>query len=708
MNAGSLPWAWRMLAAALLALSSVCARAQSIGDFLSAPFASSLTVAPDGRRIAWVLYEQGARNLYVAEGPAWQGRRITRFGDDGQEFSQIGWSPAGDALYFVRGDDWTGAAIVNPALRPLPPDRSIWRAPVDGSGAVRLTEGRLPAVSSRGRIAFVRDSTLLAMNADGSDIRPVVQVRGSISSVRWSPAGDRLAFVDGRGDHAFIGVYDVAEQRLRYLDPSVDTDSDPAWSPDGARIAFLRTPAGAAENYYLASREDEPFSIRVADAATGRGRQVWQADRGAGSVLRRVSMGPQLMWAAGDMLVFPWEKTGWLHLYAVNAAGGEARDLSPGEHEVEDVALSSDARTVYFSSNRHDLERRHVWQVAVQGRATAQAVTSGKGIEANPAPLAGGVAYLRADARRPMQAVVQLTRGGTKVPLPSALPATFPVSAHVEPQAVTLPATDGKPVPAQLFVPAGPGAGERRPAIVFVHGGPPRQTLLGYHNRYYYSNSYALNQYLVSRGFIVLSVNYRLSIGYGLDFREVPDGGIKGASEFADVLGAGRYLRSRADVDGSRIGIWGGSYGGYLVALALARASDLFAAGVDLHGVHDWSESSPDYFLPYDPRQRRLEEAKQAFANSPLAFVDTWRSPVLLIHGDDDRNVPFSETVNLVRALRQKGVEHEQLVFPNEAHDFLLHQRWIEAYGATADFLERKLGLPGPASRREAARPRAP
>lgn len=668
------------------------AAAQSVEQFLSAPFASLLTASPNGNRIVWVLDERGSRNLYMAEAPGWQGRKITQFDDDGQEFSQLTWSPASDALYFVRGDDWTGAIVVNPALNPLTPKRSIWRAPIDGSGAVRLTEGRLPAVGPDGRVAFVRDSSMFLMSAAGADVVEVIQVRGSISNIRWSPTGDRLAFVDGRGDHSFIGVYDVGDDRLRYLDASVDGDSDPAWSPDGKRIAFLRTPAGAAANYYLASREDEPFSIRVADAMTGKGQEVWRAQRGVGSVFRKVALGPQLTWAAGDTLVFPWERTGWLHLYAVNASGGQARDLSPGEHEVEDVAVSQDGRTVFFSSNRDDLDRRDVWRVSLQGAATAEAVTSGRSIEVNPVPLSdGGVAYLQSDARRPTQAIVRPATGVSKAALVSVLPETFPVAAHVEPQAVTFSATDGKPVRGQLFVPSRGARNERRPAILFIHGGPPRQTLLGYHNRYYYSNAYALNQYFVSRGFVVLSVNFRRGVGYGLDFREAPDNGIKGASEFADILGAALYLRARSDVDGTRIGAWGGSYGGYLVALGLARASDLFAAGVDMHGVHDWSESSQDYFLPYDPRQRRFEEAQQAFANSPLAFIDTWRSPVLLIHGDDDRNVPFSETVNLVRALRQKNIEHEQLIFPNEAHDFLLHRHWIEAYDATADFLERKL-----------------
>jgi dipeptidyl aminopeptidase/acylaminoacyl peptidase len=156
------------------------------------------------------------------------------------------------------------------------------------------------------------------------------------------------------------------------------------------------------------------------------------------------------------------------------------------------------------------------------------------------------------------------------------------------------------------------------------------------------------------------------------------------------VTGAALYMKSRPDVDPARVGLWGGSYGGYLTALGLARASDMFAAGVDFHGVHNWNEVIENFNPGYDP-QKRAEAAKLAFDSSPLASVKTWRSPVLLIHGDDDRNVPFSETVHLVEALRQQKVPFEELIFPNEIHDFLLYRDWVTAYKATADFFNRKL-----------------
>jgi dipeptidyl aminopeptidase/acylaminoacyl peptidase len=255
---------------------------------------------------------------------------------------------------------------------------------------------------------------------------------------------------------------------------------------------------------------------------------------------------------------------------------------------------------------------------------------------------------------------------------------------------VILDSADGMKIHGQLFLPRNLDKTKRHPAILFFHGGSRRQMLLGWHYMYYYRNAYAMNQYLANHGYIVLSVNYRSGIGYGMEFREALNYGATGGSEFNDVMGAGVYLRNRPDVDPQRIGLWGGSYGGYLTAMGLARASDLFAAGVDMHGVHDWNIVVRNFVPAYDPLAKP-DAARLAFESSPLSSIKTWRSPVLLIHGDDDRNVPFSETVHLVEALRTQGVEFEQLIFPDEIHDFLTHADWLRAYHASADFLDRHL-----------------
>jgi dipeptidyl aminopeptidase/acylaminoacyl peptidase len=221
--------------------------------------------------------------------------------------------------------------------------------------------------------------------------------------------------------------------------------------------------------------------------------------------------------------------------------------------------------------------------------------------------------------------------------------------------------------------------------------------LLGWHYMQYYSNAYAVNQYLATHGFVVLSVNYRLGIGYGRAFQQPEHAGPTGAAEYQDVVAGAQFLQRLPQVDPKRIGIWGGSYGGLLTALALARNSDIFAAGVDLHGVHDWSRLM-DYLA--SPQAIRFEKGDRdeamrvAWESSPDASVDSWKSPVLLIDGDDDRNVPFQQTVDLARRLRTHNVPFEEIVIPNEIHGFLRSETWQRVDQATADFFARTFKVP--------------
>jgi dipeptidyl aminopeptidase/acylaminoacyl peptidase len=155
-------------------------------------------------------------------------------------------------------------------------------------------------------------------------------------------------------------------------------------------------------------------------------------------------------------------------------------------------------------------------------------------------------------------------------------------------------------------------------------------------------------------------------------------------------------LRGLPQVDAKRIGLYGGSYGGFLTAMALARNSDLFAAGADLHGVHDWTAERAQGLLTRN-RYEQPADVDSAFAlafhSSPVSYMQTWKSPVILIHGDDDRNVRFSQTVDLARRLSALGIEYEELVIPDDTHHMMRHANWIRVDSAVADFLRRKLQL---------------
>ena len=670
----------------------------SLEQILGAPFTSELVAAPAGQRVAWVFDDRGARNLWVAEGPAFARRRVTSYiGDDGQEITNVAFTHDGAHLVYVRGGGANRAGeIPNPTSATAGAEQAVWVVPIAGGAPRRLGSGASPVPAPTGDlVAFVQRGQIWTAGVTGTQAAvQAARMRGGARGLAWSPDGTKLAFTSGRGSHAFVGVLTVASGALTWLEPALDTDDFPAWSRDGRQVAFLRRSPVRDRVIFFPERDGPPWSLRVADAATGAGREVWRAEAGRGSVFQPVEFGPQLVWSADDRLVFPWERDGWKHLYSVPVGGGAATLLTPGAFEVDDVSYARDGRTAVVSSNQDDIDRRHLWRVTTSGAAPPERLFSGgvRSLEWNPAVLADGtsVAYVQADARRPGQPKLIEGRNPRSFG-PDAIPPGFPSASLVEPQAVSFPAADGLTIPAQIFRPSlQPAPGEKRPALIFFHGGSRRQMLLGWNYRSYYHNAYAFNQYMAAKGYVVLSVNYRSGIGYGLDFREALNYGASGASEYNDVVGAGLFLRSQPDVDAAKIGLWGGSYGGYLTAMGLARGSDMFAAGVDVHGVHDWNNAIRN-FMPGYNAERRPDVAALAFRSSPMAFIDGWRSPVLLIHGDDDRNVPFAESVELVEQLRARRVHVEQLVFPDEVHGFLLNRSWIRAYTAAADFLDRHL-----------------
>ncbi len=681
----------RILRLVFFLLFSLPTNAQNITleKLLSAPFPAEILAAPTGNKIAWIQTERGMCNLFVADAPDYRPRQLTKYSeDDGQQLTSIIWSADAKTIVYVRG----GAAnrsgeIPNPTSNPSGAEQAVWRIAVDGGEAVKIGVGNAPAISPRGDVvAFLRRGQIFSATLNETkEAKQLLQARGAASSLRWSPDGAKLAFVSNRGDHNFIGVYDG--KSVRFLAPGVDEDSNPVWSPDGSRVAFIREPSKGAKILFTPERTAETWSIIVADCASGKSKTIWQAEEGRGSALHAVVAENQLLWSANERIIFPWERDGWSHLYSVATNGGSPILLTPGAFEVEYAALNPDKNEVIFNGNQDDIDRRHLWRVKTSG-GNPQALTSGTGIEWNPTATSDGkaIAFLASDARQPAHVAIKI---GNEIRALTNAPADFPAQDLVEPQSVIIDAADGMKIHAQLFLPKNMG-NEKHPAAIFFHGGSRRQMLLGWHYRDYYHNTYAMNQYLASRGFVVLSVNYRSGIGYGLEFREALNFGASGASEFNDVMGAGLYLRGRNDIDGKRIGVWGGSYGGYLTALGLSRASDLFAAGVDIHGVHDWNVGIKTFVPGYNPLEYP-KESKLAFDSSPMSTVDGWRSPVLVIHGDDDRNVSFSETVTLVRALRTRKVEVEQLIFPDEIHGFLLHKNWLAAFTATADFFGRKL-----------------
>ena len=691
----------------LLLPLQILAQNNAFSSFKAYNFPTELCTAATGSKIAWALDEQGKRNVYVAEGPAYKPRKLTHFlKDDGQEITSLSISGDGKWVVFVRGGDhganWDNGLPLNPTFELTPFNVQIGSIPFEGGETKYLSEGDAPVISPDGKtVAFIKGGQAWVAPIDGTvAAKNLFTTRGTVGSLEYSAGDSLLLFIAGRTDHSIIGIYTNATTPIRWMAPSFYFDNAPHWSPDGKNIVFVRRPGAGGAPDSLLVKKHIPWSIFTANITTGKATLLWKAPATLRGSVPTTEGGYNLHWAANDKIVFLSYQDGWPHLYAVAAGGGKEILLTPGSFMCEHITLSADKKYLTFSTNsgtdKLDIERRHIAKVSVD-KADMQVLTNGSGLEWTPVLTNNNntVAFISATAQRPpLPAIMQLNSGSNTVQLlgQELTSATFPKDKLITPSQVIFKSADGITVHADLFLPE-VGAG-KKPAIVYVHGGPPRQMLLGWHYSDYYSNAYASNQYLASLGFVVLSVNYRLGIGYGYEFHQPKNAGAAGASEYLDIKAAGEWLQKQSFVDATKIGIYGGSYGGYLTAMALAKDSKLFAAGVDIHGVHDWASRSgllTAYADKYEKAPDLDKALKTAWLSSPVSYINTWKSPVLMIHADDDRNVRFNESVDLINRLEKQQVPYETIMIADDTHHWMKWENAVTVYGAVADFFVRKL-----------------
>ncbi len=655
--------------------------------YFVAPYLHDLVASKAGDRIAWLAEDRGRAQVWVATGPDFAPHALVQAsGSDGRPFHSLSFSDDGAHLAYVRG-----YGTLNPTSDPRGAKQEVWVVATDArTPALLIGNGGEPKFRPDGKsVAFVEEDAINSSPIDRAADQPLFAARGKIHEPTWSPDGSRLAFSSDRGDHSFVGVFDVTAQTVSWLAPSFDKDASPVWSPDGKRVAFVRFRGDATEP----AHDDEiyasppPVSVVVVNVATGQTRVVVREDPTGGYAQDRND--PSLMWGKDDRIVFFSERDGWVRLWSVAADGmGTPTVMSPPDCEVEFPSVAVDRSAVLVTANCGDINRRHLWTLPL-AHGLPQTITTGQGLEWNPVMTSSGsVAYIGSEARDVPSILVVDPRRSAPPRRITASAATLGLASYVAPETISFHADDGVEIRAQLLLPPG-RSGAKKPAIVFLHGGPIRQMMPGWHPMGYYHHTYELNQYLVARGYAVLEVNYRLGVGYGRAFRRVSHAGPFGASEYRDVLAAAHYLAQRGDIDPARVGLWGGSYGGYLTGLALSRDSATFRAGVDVSGVHDCVRDEPDVFHNED-------EKKIARASSPIGSVATWTSPVLLIHGDDDKNVAFAQTTDLVQRLRVAGrAPVELLAIPDEDHYFELHATWLDIARRSADFFDRYLTKAG-------------
>jgi dipeptidyl aminopeptidase/acylaminoacyl peptidase len=412
----------------------------------------------------------------------------------------------------------------------------------------------------------------------------------------------------------------------------------------------------------------------------------------------------------GRQVAFVSDRDGFDHLYVVDAAGGDARQITRGRFEVSNPAWAPGALRIAFDANRGANPGARELVVAELGaKPRLVTVAGGRGTNTLPAfdPSGTRLVYQHTDPRSPADLfVVEARVGAVPHRLTDSLPESVDRDALVEPEHVSYASADGSKVPAWLFVPKGLDRGRRHPAIVWVHGDGITQNFDGWHTRRDYAVYYSFHQYLAQRGYVVLAVDYRGSIGYGRDWRQGHYRDL-GGRDYEDVAAGVAYLRSLGFVDETRVGIWGLSYGGFMALQALTVTPELFRCAIDVAGVQDWRYWFADPDGPWiRGRLGTPEDEPELYTrSSPIHKVDRILRPLLVLHGTADVNVPFLETVRLVDVLVKAGKDFEFALYPGEFHYFQRAHVLRDAWTRVERFFDRHLR---PSPRAVAARRRHP
>lgn len=666
--------------------------AQSLESWLKTPYVSTLSTASSQNELLFQVNEAGVRNIYRATAPQFEARKITHFTkDDGLELTSVQLSPDGKWAVFVRGGEHSGNSAVragNPASLVERQRILIHLINLETGKEDIVGEGDYPQFHPSGQsLTFIRAGQAWKYSFTTQKSEQIFQAAGTVGGLQWSSDGKKLLFSSARSSHSFIGIFEEGKERIQWIAPAFHRDRFPKWSPDEKSIAFVRSDATGGELKPILERRHTPWTICVVSLTTLELKEIWSAPLTLAGSVPSWQGTFNLEWNLPQTLTFLSYQDGWPHLYAISPDGTHFSQLTKGSYTVDQIQYSGNKRFVTFAANqgasKEDLDRKHIGLIDLQNQELKW-LTQGEGIEAYPQFLNQdqSLAFLSSELSRPyLPAILDLKNPENIKLVGQELVSHLDFSQHVKPEQISFQSEDGMLVYGQLFKPK--NLQGEAPALVYIHGGPRRQMFLGWHFLDYYFADYILNQYLANQGFIVLAVNYRMGTGYGFDFQNPERVGNQGASEYLDILASGKWLQNRNEVDSKRIGVFGGSYGGYLTALALGKNSDIFKAGVDVHGVHTRVlKQNPDQFAP------DFEEASRiALESSPVHYVPTWKSPVLLIHADDDQNVSFSQSLDLYNRLRERQIPVESVVIPDDNHHWMVFENLVKVKQATADFL---------------------
>ena len=578
--------------------------------------------------------------------------------------------------------DGTRIALVRGGQIQLMPATGGWPVPLTAAPGNKTGLSWAPDGS---KIAYASGGSIWTVSLSGGQPHRVTHAAPGAGDPRqagdrapqWSPKGEWIAFETGRRGHSSINLVNEAGTVERLLTDSPADEIDPRWSHDGSRIAYVER----APEYFSGKLK----VIRVGNdiSRTGDPATLYTApqDRGGGWALRPVAWSPD-----DTTLAVVLQETGWDHVYLIPASGGKPKALSSGEFDEESPVFSPDGKTLAVASNRKIRESTAIWVLPVNG-SPAHPVGGDPelGVASAPewSPDGKKIYFHRSSPRESTDLVAAQVDGGA----PQYLTHTLPVYLNglQTPEKVSYKSQDGTQIAAILYKPQNISPGKRYPAVLWIHGGPEAQ------------DQFRLDlwaQYLAQEGYLVLEPNYRGSTGYGEKFRNanVED---SGGGEMDDVAAGASYLVDAGLADPKRLAIGGGSHGGTMVAYAVTKYPTLFQAAIEMFGVVDRAT-----FLERTNRNSAVRWAMK-MGGSPAEKPDVYlranslqkvksiETPLLILHGENDPQVPPYESAQFVKALRQNNKVFYYFTYPNELHGFSQREHRLDAWTKELAFLEK-------------------
>jgi dipeptidyl aminopeptidase/acylaminoacyl peptidase len=670
--------------------------------------------SPDGQHVAFVWERAGIQNLFVSDisaAAAAAPRALTTFsgGDIGGHF----WSADSSAVFFGRGGD-------------------LWRAGLDGTAAApvwttKTNEAQITPSPDRTRVAFVREGDIWVRSLkEGADTRITSTADIVEGGPVWSPDGTRLAFSAAKVARKEYAPEYSGAKILYTVTERTPLDIQVAPATGGAAVTIAANPAGERAARWIdathlvferVSQDTTTREIVVGDATTGEGRVVVrEEDKKWWSVTPSAQPGPQPS-PDGKWIAFISDRDGWDRVYVLPASapaatdGGAAVAISPSGHESWRLSWAPDGTHILYDANSMDAPGvRQIFSVAIaNGHPSGGgpvALTAGRGtnISAVLSPDGKAVAYQHTDPHNSADLYVSQTNVAASeqpkaaVRLTDSLPASIDRTKLIEPSLVAYPSSDGKRVPAYIFLPPNFDKTKKYPAIVWIHGDGVNQNYDGWHVERNYAVYYSFHQYLLQQGYVVLTPDYRGSIGYGKSWRQ----GVfldVGGKDYEDAELGAKYLKSQPYIDGERIGVWGLSYGGFFTLQAVTQAPKDFACAVDVAGVADYAMYYEDPWKgawTYGRMRAPEDHPKEYAAASPLSHMDRLERPLLILHGTADVNVPYLHSIRLVDTLLKLKKEYEFVTYPGEFHYFTREHVLRDAWTKVDRFFGRYLKPPVP------------